>query len=150
MSTLQQIRFRIDVTPLAVLSMLILCLPNSQLAAAEAIGLKGAFGDEDGCYFYKNGTVRTDSGTYIDREGVWHYEGYCKFLNVENITEMLALDWVKEAWSVKLICQVEGEPYSYDATIQHNENSDGTGLGNVEIRSEVQDGEGVQKLYPCE
>ena len=118
-------------------------------SAAETIGLKRAYGDDAGCYFLKTGTVKTDSGTFIDKERVWNYEGGCSFSNVKNITKEFSISTLRNAWNVKMICQSEGEIYSYDAIITHNVEHDG--LENVEIIPEgtISDGSGTERLYPC-
>ena len=113
-------------------------------SAAETIGLKRTYGDEEGCYFFKNGDVRTDSGTFIDGRQVWYYEGACSFMNVKNIKERFSISNIRDAWSVKLVCQSEDETSSYDAIIRYNVEHDGS--ENVQIISE---GSETQNLYPC-
>ncbi len=119
----------------------------SQRMEPETIGLERTYGDENGCYFYKEGNVKTDTGTYIDKKHVWHYEGGCNFLNVRNVTSMFSVSNIREAWSVKMVCQIEDETYSYDAIVRHNVEQDGS--ENVEIVSELDNGPQAQRLYPC-
>jgi hypothetical protein len=79
------------------------------------------FGDEEGCYFHKNGDVRTDFGIYITDTHIWEYEGGCTYLDVREVTDRFTVSSLKKAWSTKLICSDHDETYSYEAIIRLDE-----------------------------
>ncbi len=122
-----------------------LSLQISQSVAGEIIGLEGAYGDEVGCDFYKNGDIRTDGGIYIDREQIWYYEGGCSFINVKNIKDMAG---GRDGWSVKLICASEGIAYSYDAIIRYDVTYNGTEKVDIIPESGSADDRRTE-LHPC-
>jgi hypothetical protein len=112
----------------------------------EKLDLPWTFGNEAGCHYYKFKESKNESSAYINNEGLRQYEESCGFVNVRNVKKELSkLHVVQNAWSVKLICQSEGNAVSYDALITLD---DANGSQSLTITPE-DERQPAMTLEPC-
>lgn len=117
-----------------------------ELGSAEGVSLplRQEYGDRNGCYFLKHGEPPTDSFTYASEKGIFHYEVGCTILDVVDVKGTLSRSGILNAWSVKMICENDGDSFPEEVVIVESKGEDNKPV--LELRYSSERGE---TLHAC-